>query len=86
MDQLEKLDKSMKQLYLDLMKYSEDDLKYKKILSTLNEQYQKCKYYLACCDDGINNTYYFKYSDIGAIEKILTIAGYIEEPKKSSRR
>lgn len=86
MNQLEKLDNSMKQLYLDLTKYSEDDLEYKKTLSTLNQQYQMCKLLLALGDDGKNNTYYFKYSDIGAIETILTSAGYIEQSKKSSTR
>ena len=86
MKSLEKLDKSMNQLYLELMKYNEDDVEYKTILSTLNQQYQLFKGYLDIADDGKNNTYYFKYSDIGAIEQILATAGYIEEQNKSSRR
>lgn len=86
MDQLEELDKSMKQLYLDLTRYSEDDLEHQKTLSKLNQQYQMCKLLLAFRDDGKNNTYSFQYSDIGAIEQILATAGYIEQSKKASTR
>ena len=41
---------------------------------------------LALGDDGINNTYYFKYSDIGDIETILTNIGYIQKSKKLATR
>ena len=84
--QLEKIDKSMKQLTLDLTKYGESDPKYQQILNSLNQQYQACKVLLALGDDGINDTYYFKYSDVGDIETILTNAGYIEESKKPATR
>ena len=37
-------------------------------------------------DDGINDTYYSKYSDIGDIETILTNTGYIQKSKKLATR
>lgn len=40
---LEKLDKSMKQLILNLQKYEESDPKYQQILNLLNQQYQASK-------------------------------------------
>ena len=83
---LEKLDKSMKQLTLDLMKYRESDPEYQPLLNSLNEQYQACKVLLTLKDDGINDTYYFKYSNINDIETLLSNAGYIEQSKKSTSR
>lgn len=83
---LEKLDISMKQLTLDLMKYREDNPKYQQTLNSLNQQYQACKVLLALGQDDINNTYYFKYSNMGDIETILTNAGYIEKTKKTATR
>lgn len=74
---LEKLDMSMKQLVLELQSGKEDPM----ILSTLNEQYHACKVLLALGDDGINNTYYIKYSNMNDIELILTNAGYINKSK-----
>ena len=79
---LEKLDMSMKQLVLELQAGNEDPM----ILSTLNEQYHACKVLLALGDDGINNTYYFKYSNMNDIELILTNAGYINKSKTSVNR
>lgn len=86
LEELNKLDKSMKQLTLDLAKYPEFDPKYQQTLNLLNQQYQYCKMILALKDDGINNTYYFKYSNIGDIETILTNAGYIKKSKKPATR
>ena len=85
-EKLKKLDVSMKQLTLDLMKYKESDQEYHQTLNSLNKQYQACKVLLALADDGMNNPYYFKCADIGDIETILTNAGYIEQPQKSSTR
>ena len=86
LEELDKLDKSMKQLTLDLAKYTESDPKYQQTLNLLNQQYQVCKMLLALKDDRINNTYYFKYSNIGDIVTILTNAGYIEKSKKPATR
>lgn len=83
---LKKLDESMKQLTLDLMKYEEGDREYHQTLNSLNKQYQACKVLLALADDGMNNPYYFKCADIGDIETLLTNAGYIEKQQKSSTR
>ena len=47
---------------------------------------QACKVLLALVEDDINNTFYFKYSDMGDIETILTNAGYIEKNKKPATR
>ncbi len=55
-------------------------------IAKVNQQYQACKVLLALGQDDINNTYYFKYSDMGDIETILTNAGYIEKTKKTATR
>lgn len=88
---LEKLDSSMKQLTLDLMKldlmnYEENNPKYQKILNSLNQQYQACKVLLALENDAFHENYCFKQADINAIETILTNTGYIEESKKTATR
>lgn len=84
MDQaLEKLDKSMKNLCLELMKFRRDDPHYQQALSALAQQYQAFKTLMTLAQDGINNPYFFKYSDIGDIETLLTKAGYLKQSSKS---
>ena len=83
---LETLDKSMKNLNLELMKYREDDPHYQQTLSALAQQYQACKTLMTLAQDGINNLYFFKYSDIGGIENLLTNAGYLKQSSKANKR
>ena len=54
----EKLDKSMKDLCLELIKYREDDPHYQQALSELARQYQACNTLMALSQDNINNIYY----------------------------
>lgn len=82
----EKLDMSMKNLYLELIKYREDDPHYQRTLSELARQYQACKTLMVLSQDDINNIYYFKYTDIGNIETLLTNAGYLEQSSKEKNR
>ncbi len=84
--ELEKMDKSMKILSENLMRYGKDTPIYQKSLNNLAAQYQACKILLKLADDGINNTYYFKYADFDEIETILANAGYLEQPKKPASR
>ena len=83
---LETLDKSMKKLSLELMLCREDDPHYQQILSTLAQQYQACKTLMTLAQDDINNPYFFKYSDMGDIETLLTNAGYLEQSSKTNKR
>ena len=83
---LEKLDMSMKNLTLDLVKYREDDVRYQQILNAIAQQYQACKTLLALSKDDINEPYFFKYTDMGQIETLLTNAGYLEQGKKPASR
>ena len=83
---LETLDKSMKNLSLELMKYREDDPRYQQALSALAQQYQACKTLMTLAQDDISNSYFFKYSDIGDIETLLTNAGYLEQSSKTNKR
>ncbi len=83
---LETLDKSMKNLSLELMKYREDDPRYQQALSALAQQYQACKTLMTLAQDDISNSYFFKYSDIGDIETLLTNAGYLEQLSKANKR
>lgn len=86
MDQaLEKLDKSMKRLCLDLMQYREDDPHYQQALNALAQQYQACSTLMSLAQDDMNNVYDFKYSDIGDIKLLLTNAGYLEQTPKAKR-
>ena len=82
---LEKLDMSMKELTLDLVKYKEDSPMYQKALVTLAKVYQafNSAYDLT---DNKNVPYYIKYADIEGIKTLLTNAGYLEESKKTGRR
>ena len=82
----EKLDKSMKNITLELAKYSEVHPEYQKLLNALAQQYLACQTLLALADDGINNTYFFKYADMDGIKTILTNAGYLEQGKKPASR
>lgn len=83
---LEKLDKSMSNLCLELMKYSENDPRYKKALSSLAQQYLACKTLMALEKDDINNVYFFKYADMDGIETLLTNAGYLEQAARANKR
>ncbi len=83
---LETLDKSMKNLSLELMKYKEDDPHYQQALSALAQQYQACKTLMTLAQDRINNSYFFKYSDMSEIETLLTNAGYLEQSSKANKR
>lgn len=82
---LEKLDKSMKSLCLELMKYREDDPHYQQALSALAQQYQACSTLMSLAEDDRNNVYYFKYSDMEDIKSLLTNAGYLEQTPKAKR-
>ena len=82
----EKLDKSMKDLCLELIKYREDDQHYQQALSELARKYQACNTLMALSQDNINNIYYFKYADIGNIKTLLTNAGYLEQSSKEKSR
>lgn len=83
---LEKLDMSMKNLTLDLVKYREDDVRYQQTLNAIAQQYQTCKTLLDLAKDDINEPYFFKYTDMGQIETLLSNAGYLEQPKKPASR
>lgn len=84
---LEKLDRAMKELTLELIKYQEDTPMYQKALVTLAKVYQafNSAYDLAATDN-MNIPYYIKYSDIEGIKTLLTNAGYLEESKKPVSR
>mgnify|MGYP000216796375 CR=1 FL=1 len=84
---LEKLDRAMKELTLELIKYQEDTPMYQKALVTLAKVYQafNSAYDLAATDN-MNIPYYIKYSDIEGIKTLLTNAGYLEESKKPASR
>ena len=82
---LEKLDMSMKNITLRLMEYSEVHPEYKKLLSTLAQQYFASQVLLDLSNSD-NIVYLFKYADIDGIKTILTNAGYLEQEKKPSSR
>ena len=84
---LEKLDRAMKELTLELIKYQEDTPMYQKALVTLAKVYQafNSAYDLAATDN-MNIPYYIKYSDIEGIKTLLTNGGYLEESKKPASR
>ena len=85
---LEKLDMSMKELTLDLVKYKEDSPMHQKALVTLAKVYQafNSAYDFLAATDNKNVPYYIKYADIEGIKTLLTNAGYLEESKKTGRR
>lgn len=84
---LEKLDRAMKELTLELIKYQEDTPMYQKALVTLAKVYQAFNYaYDLAATDNMNIPYYIKYSDIEGIKTLLTNAGYLEESKKPASR
>ena len=83
---LERIDSTMGLLCMDLVKCVEGDYQYQKIISELAKQYQTFKTLLALYDDGFNNIYFIKYSDINYIENLLIKNGYLEEPKKPASR
>lgn len=82
-EQLEALDVSMKNLYLELTKYDKDidDPRYEDTLKELFEQYQKSIELISSAKSDIYETYCFKYSNIEQIENLLTNEGLIEKPK-----
>ena len=84
---LEKLDRAMKELTLQLASFKEDSPMYQKALVTLAKVYQafNSAYDLAATDN-MNIPYYIKYSDIEGIKTLLTNAGYLEESKKPVSR
>ena len=84
---LEKLDRAMKELTLELIKYQEDTPMYQKALVTLAKVYQafNSAYDLAATGNK-NVPYYIKYADIEGIKTLLTNAGYLEESKKPASR
>ena len=86
---LEKLDLSMKELTLDLVKNQNQKGTpvYQKTLATLATLYQafNAAYDLASTKN-INIPYYTKYADIEGIKTLLTNAGYLDQPKKPASR
>ena len=83
---LEQLDFSMKNLYIQSLKYNTSDPSYHKILRKLAKQFNYCKVLLALEDKNINNTFYFKYTDIEQIEILLEKYGYINKSPKTKTR
>lgn len=84
--ELEKLDLSMKELYLRTMQFHKDSPQYQKLVSVLAEEYKKFKTLIALTDSGMNHQYYIKYSDIESIEYLLILNGYLKENKKPISR
>ena len=82
---LERLDISMKELTLNLIKYQENSPMYKETLDTLAKLYQAFNSaYALAQTNNMNVPYYIKYADVEMIKTLLTNAGYLEQPKKTA--
>lgn len=81
--ELEKLDISMKNLCLELMKHDEDSITYKQLINELANQYHSCK---TLCDMLEDENFYFKYASLEDINTLLANAGYLEQLEKKTTR
>ena len=84
--ELEKLDLSMKELYLQIVKFHKDSPQYQKLVSVLAKEYEKFETLIDLTDNGMNHQYYIKYSDIEKIKYLLIINGYLKGNKKPVSR
>ena len=79
---LEELDKEMKNLTLELIKYEEDTPTYKNTLVKLSTIYN----IFESKNNNNEQCYYTKYADLDAIRAILTMSGYLSDVKKTASR
>ena len=79
---LEELDKKMKNLTLELIKYKGDTPTYKNTLVKLSTIYN----IFESKNNNNEKCYCTKYADLDAIRAILTMSGYLSDVKKTASR
>lgn len=79
---LEELDKKMKNLTLELIKYEEDTPTYKNTLVKLSTIYN----IFELKNNNNEQCYCTKYADLDTIRAILTRSGYLSDVKKTASR
>lgn len=79
MQELRQLDLQMKNLYVQLLKYRQDDPKYYETLKVIAKLYKRSGLLISLANKkNINNPYCFIYTDLGSVEYLLSQEGLIK--------